>query len=66
MMADLQKLWVAYFHEKGQKRPFASNKVVAPNFTAAMDKAGEWGTDKYGRRLEFVKIEKSKTGEVIV
>jgi hypothetical protein len=64
-MPTLKKLFVARFFEKGSKRPFHSDKVVADSFRDAEDIAFMWGMDKWGQRLLKVEIEKSKGGEVI-
>jgi len=63
-MARLSKVYVAFFHDKG-KRSFATEKIAARNYEAAMEVAETWAISKYHGRVKEIKIEKSK-GEILL
>jgi hypothetical protein len=65
MMAHLEKVWVAFFYDTKGKKPFAHEKVIAPNMAAAETKAEDWAETKYLGRVKNIVIERSK-GEVLV
>lgn len=61
-MVKLKKVWVAWF--LAQRKPFASEKIVANSYDEAMDLAEEWANFKYPGRWKEIKVEKSK-GEIL-
>ena len=63
-MAKLSRIYVAHFHSD-RKHSFATEKIVARNYDAALDVAEDWAASKYPGRVKDIRIEKAK-GEVLI